>query len=260
MGLRDMPETERENTAGSKSALPLRLQDIHFRVDGLSLIENLSLTLEAGGPTFLIGPNGAGKSLLLRICHGLVKPTKGRILWGDGKDLTDTTRRQYRRRQAMVFQRPILMRRSVAANVEFALKLRGMSQANRKQRVAQALEVAHLQHLAQRPAMVLSGGEQQRLALARAWSVDPEIMLLDEPRANLDPSSTKALETVIEDISRAGTKILMATQDLGQARRLAAEVLLIHKGNLVERASASDFFAAPRSPEGRAFLEGDLLV
>jgi tungstate transport system ATP-binding protein len=255
-----MPELGQKNAAGSKSALPLCLQGIHFRVDNLSLIEDLSLNLEAGGPTILVGPNGAGKSLLLRICHGLARPTKGQIIWGGGNRLSEATTRDYRRRQAMVFQRPVLLRRSVADNIEFALKLRGLGLPHRKQKVGRALEVAHLQHLAQRPAMVLSGGEQQRVALARAWSVDPEIMLLDEPSANLDPSSTRALEAVIEDISRAGTKILMATQDLGQARRLATDILLMHKGRLVERSTASDFFASPQSAEARAFLKGDLLI
>ena len=240
--------------------LPLRLEAIHFHAGGLPLIDDFSFEVTKGGPTLLVGPNGAGKSLLLRICHGLIAPSRGRIFWGGGNKLSPANVQDVRRRQAMIFQRPVLLRRSVAANLDFALKLRGLPLPQRRERVARALHVAQLEHLAQRQATVLSGGEQQRVAMARAWAVEPEMMLLDEPSANLDPASTRALEAVIADIVAAGTKILMATHDLGQARRLAEEVLLIHKGRMLERATALDFFAAPRSAAAKAFLRGDLLL
>jgi tungstate transport system ATP-binding protein len=201
----------------------------------------------------LLGPNGAGKSLLLRLCHGLIKPTRGEITWGRQSPVLA------HRWVAMVFQKPVLLRRSAAANVAYALAVRGVPRRARKAFVDQTLTSAGLDHLAQRPARVLSGGEQQRLAIARAWILRPQVLLLDEPTASLDPTATHAIETMIQTIRKSGTRIIMSTHELAQARRLGDEVLFIHKGRLLAHTPAREFFNRPRSEQASAFLAGQLL-
>jgi tungstate transport system ATP-binding protein len=235
--------------------LRLTLEEVSFEIGGKKLIDRMSLTLGGGPPTVVMGPNGAGKSLLLRLCHDLLRPTSGRIVWNIGMS-TDV-----RRAQAMVFQRPVMLRRSVAANVDYALRASGMRERKaRRERVAWALEQAGLAPLAGRSARVLSGGEQQRLALARAWALQPQVLFLDEPAANLDPAATRACEDMIHTINTAGTKIVMTTHDLGQAKRLASEVLFLHQGRLAEQTPACVFFNQPQSRPAAAFLEGKLYV
>ncbi|MDH3595381.1 MAG: ATP-binding cassette domain-containing protein [Rhodospirillales bacterium] len=234
----------------SASILPGRLEGLGFEAGGRRLIDGLTLAFEAGPRTVILGPNGAGKSLTLRLAHGLIAPSAGRVVWrttGAG------------RRQALVFQRPVMLRRSAAANVDYALALRRVTGAERVRRRDRVLERTGLAELARRPARVLSTGEQQRLALARAWAIEPEVLFLDEPTASLDPAATRAVEAIVNAIHEAGTKIVMTTHDLGQARRLADEIVFLHRGRLLEHAPAETFFDAPASAEARAFLEGDLL-
>jgi tungstate transport system ATP-binding protein len=233
--------------------LPLAVENLTYTAGAARLIDGLTFALEAGPRTVIVGPNGAGKSLLLRLCHGLLAPTAGSIRWSDGAG-PDASRRQ-----AMVFQRPVMLRRSAAANVEFALALRHIPRDQRKERVAAALAKTGLADVAGRPARVLSFGEQQRLALARAWALEPQVLWLDEPTASLDPAATRAVEAIIDAIHAGGTKIVMTTHDLGQARRLGDEIILLHKGRIVERAPTTDFFERPQSPLSRAFIEGELL-
>ncbi|HLT01846.1 MAG TPA: ATP-binding cassette domain-containing protein [Geminicoccaceae bacterium] len=234
--------------------LPLRLERVCFQAGGQRLIDEISLTLEAGTRTVVLGPNGAGKSLLLRLCHGLLRPSAGTIRWA----WDDAAR--LRSAQAFVFQRPVLLRRSAAANVAYALAVAGVPRAERGERVQAALEQVGLAHLADRPARVLSGGEQQRLALARAWAQQPKVMFLDEPTANLDPAATRAIEAVIAALYERGVKIVMTTHDLGQARRHADEIVFLHKGRLVEHTDAARFFTRPDTPEARTFVAGELLA
>lgn len=233
--------------------LPLVVWDLCFFSGEKKLLDRVSFTTEQGPRTIILGPNGAGKSLLLRLCHGLLRPTSGSIHWAGA------TTSQVQQRQAMVFQRPVLLRRSVAANVHYGLRIQGVPGRQRAALVEAALQQAGLSALAERPARVLSGGEQQRLALARAWALQPEVLFLDEPTANLDPAATRAVETLLAHIHQAGTKIIMTTHDLGQARRLADEVLFLHHGRLLDQSPAATFFSAPQSPEAAAFLEGRLL-
>jgi tungstate transport system ATP-binding protein len=237
----------------SHAILPLAVQGLHYTVGGARLIDDLTFTLEAGPRTIIVGPNGAGKSLLLRLCHGLLQPSAGSVRWTNGAGIDPA------RHQAMVFQRPVMLRRSVAANVDFALALRKIPREARKRRVAEVLAKTGLEDFAHRPARVLSFGEQQKLALARAWALEPQVLWLDEPTASLDPAATRAVETIIAAIHASGTKIVMTTHDLGQARRLGDEVLFLCKGRLIERANMADFFDRPRNPLSKAFANGDLL-
>jgi len=240
---------------GSPSIPPLRLESLSLTVDGERLVDGITVRLEAGPRTVILGHNGAGKSLLLRLCHGLLTPSAGRVIWSDH----DLGQDWVRRRQAMVFQHPVVLRRSARANVTYGLALAGVSWRDRRKQADDALAEVGLAELADRPARALSGGERQRLALSRAWALHPEVLLLDEPTASLDPAATRAVETVIAAFDMAGTKIIMTTHDLAQARRLADEVLFLHKGRLLEHAPAAEFFNGPRTPEGRAYISGELL-
>ncbi|MCA3325257.1 MAG: ATP-binding cassette domain-containing protein [Roseomonas sp.] len=229
--------------------LPLRAEGLGFSAGVIAILSDVSLTLEAGSPSIIVGPNGAGKSVLLRLLHGLLAPSTGRVLWaGDAA-----------RRQAMVFQRPVLLRRSVLANAVYPLKLAGVAAAEREPRARAALEMVGLAALADRPARRLSGGEQQRLALARAAALSPEVLFLDEPCASLDPTATRAVEEIVGTLAARGTKIVMTTHDLGQARRLAGEVLFLNRGRLREQTPAAAFFNQPATPEAAAFLRGELV-
>jgi tungstate transport system ATP-binding protein len=223
--------------------LPLRLEAVAFR----DIIQPLSLEIEPGPSTIILGANGAGKSVLMRLMHGLLAPTRGRVVWSADHPGP---------KQAMVFQRPVMLRRSALANVVYALKIARVENAARL--ALDALKEVGLAHLAHRPARVLSGGEQQRLALARAWALHPEVLFLDEPTASLDPSATREVEAIIRAFDASGTKIVMATHNLGQARRLGDEVLFIHQGRLVERAPVDRFFGEPASAEAAAFIKGEL--
>jgi tungstate transport system ATP-binding protein len=158
----------------------------------------------------------------------------------------------------MVFQRPVVLRRSALANVVYGLKIAGVSGTERELRARDVLEAVGLADRADRPARVLSGGEQQRLALARAWALGPEVLFLDEPTANLDPGATREIESIIAAIHAGGTKIIMTTHNLGQARRLGDEILFLYEGRLVERALVNRFFAAPASPEAASFIRSEL--
>jgi tungstate transport system ATP-binding protein len=234
------------------SILPLRLQEVSFAAGEKAIIERVDLVLESGPRTVILGPNGAGKSVLMRLCHGLLAPTSGRIQWATPE------RRGERRRQAMVFQRPVMLRRSALANVVYALKLARVPHAEREGQARVALEGVGLGDLSERSARVLSGGEQQRLALARACALRPEVLFLDEPTSALDPAAVVAVEATIEAMRNDGTKIVMTTHDLDQARRIADEVLFLHHGRLLEHLPADRFFAAPQSAAAQAFIAGRL--
>ena len=217
----------------------IRFDDVTVAAGSVTLLDRLSLAIEPGPPTVLIGPNGAGKTTLLRLAMGLLAPTAGSVTRTD-------------ERRAIVFQRPTMLRRSAAANIRYA--------SAGGDRTRELLALVGLEHAADRPARRLSAGEQQRLALARALARDPTILFLDEPTASLDPGSTKAVEDVIRTVSARGIKIVMSTHDLGEARRLAGEVALLHRGRLVEKGPAPSFFDAPRTQDARRFIAGELLV
>ena len=234
------------------SILPLRLTEVSFAAGGRTIIDRMSLEIERGPCTIILGPNGAGKSVLMRVMHGLLAPTAGRVEWSAPE------RPGRPRRQAMVFQRPIMLRRSAYANIAYALDIAGIPHAQHDALVREALDSVGLAHLAHRPARVLSGGEQQRLDLARAWALHPEVLFLDEPTASLDPGATREIETLIKAFDAAGTKVVMATHNLGQARRLGDEILFLADGRLAERSPVERFFSKPESAQAASFIKGEL--
>jgi len=232
--------------------LPLALDNVSFVAGGRAIVDSISCEIAAGGRTIIVGPNGAGKSVLMRLCHGLLQPTAGRVFWRGASG------NAVHRRQAMVFQRPVMLRRSALANIEYALALQNVSRGERARQAQDALARVGLAHLSDRPARVLSGGEQQRLALARAWALRPEVLFLDEPTASLDPGAAREIENAIAAVHASGTKIVMTTHNLGQARRLGDDILFMHQGRLAERAPAERFFTATATTEAAAFIKGEL--
>jgi tungstate transport system ATP-binding protein len=230
------------------SILPLRLQDVSFAVRGKALLDGIDLTLAVGRLTVVMGPNGAGKSLLLRLCHGLLRPTAGRVVWAGGGG-----------RHAMLFQRPVLLRRTARANLHHALAIVGHGYSERRRRADAVIRRFGLAELAERQARSLSGGEQQVLALARVAALEPEVLFLDEPSSALDPGATARIEAMLRLLVDDGVKLVLVSHDLGQARRLADEVVFLHRGRLIEQTPATAFFARPATREARAFINGDLL-
>jgi len=232
--------------------LPLTLKNVTYYSGGKQLLK-CNVTISEGPNTMVLGPNGAGKSIFLRVCHGLLKPTEGQVEWtGKEKDANNPN-------QAMVFQKPIMLQRTAEANLAYGLKLRKATKDVIKQRVSQVLQRVGLTEAAKQLATSLSAGEQQRLALGRAWVLEPDVLFLDEPTANLDPGSTAEVEIIIQEIKKSGTKIVMTTHDLGQARRLGGDIIFLYGGTLKEHSPAEKFFDSPKTKEARAFLNGEIL-
>lgn len=247
-----MTDPEELSEARESQGIKGEARRLVYRVGGKNLIDHIDLELPPGSLTMIMGPNGAGKSLLIRLMHGLLMPTAGQVLWG-GEAIDESQRR----RQAMVFQRPVLLRRSAAANIRFVLNLRGDAS---DERVESVLEMVGLKDQGGQAARLLSGGEQQRLALARALALEPGILFLDEPTASLDPASTAAIEEIVRKAHQCGRKVIFITHDLGQARRLADDVVFLNEGRLVEHTKADKFFGAPESREAEDYLSGRLVI
>jgi tungstate transport system ATP-binding protein len=218
----------------------VELEGLSLAEGGVAIVRDVSLKVGAGR-TAILGPNGAGKSSLLRLMHGLLRPSGGRVVWPLPLS------------QGMVFQRPVMLRATVLANIEYGLALRGLPTA----RARAALARVGLPELVHRQARKLSGGEQQRVALARAWALDPQVLFLDEPTASLDPASSREVERIIGEIAAAGTKIVMTTHNLGQARRLAEEIVFLDAGCVVEQTPVDEFFRQPRTEAARAFISDE---
>ncbi len=236
----------------STTILPLRLENAVVRKRGKLIIDAISLTFEPTGMTIVMGPNGAGKTTLLRLIHGLERPRSGRVSWNCSADDAQS-------RQAFVFQTPIMMRRSVLDNIAYPLTVRGSSKSEaRKQAADWAINVG-LGDALQLEAANLSGGERQKLAIARALIGKPDILFLDEPTTNLDGKSTREIEAILQSAHSSGTRMIMTTHDIGQARRLATEVVFLNKGRLCEHSTAEVFFEGPHSDAARAYLNGEIL-
>ena len=239
-------------TGRADSLLPLEISSLSYYAGGEKLLDDIDLTIDSVGISVIMGPNGAGKSLLLRLVHGLLTPGGGEVRWQ--RKAMDTA---LRRRQALVFQKPVLLRRSVAANLDFVLKPRG---GRYRERRDQLLRQAGLYALRDRPARLLSGGEQQKLALARALATEPAALLLDEPSASIDAASTLEIEDQLHQARKRGIKIILVTHDIGQAHRLADDVAFMHNGRVLEYSAAAVFFDAPSSPQAKAYLEGRIVI
>lgn len=236
----------------SASILPLVVEAAEVRRKGVRLIGPVSCRIAGDGVTIVIGPNGAGKTNFLRLLHGLERATAGSISWAKPPETA-------RRRQAFVFQSPVTMRRNVTESIAFPLRLDGMSRARANARAADWAIRVGLGPMLDRRAGVLSRGERQKLALVRALIREPDVLFLDEPCASLDGAATREIEAILCEARANGTRIVMATHDMGQARRLADEVIFIHQCGIKEFGPAPAFFTDPQTEEARAFLRGDIL-
>ena len=233
---------------------PLVFENIGIDIDDRHLLTDVSCRIEPSGITVLIGANGAGKSLFLRIATGLLPPTSGNVA-----GMIDNLDDQPNLCQSIIFQKPVLLRRSTFANIAFVLQSKGLGREEMNNRVTKALVAARLEQRANAPARKLSGGEQQRLALARALASEPCVLFLDEPTASLDPTSTKIVEDMIMKADENGIKIIHVTHDIKQARRLADDILFLHNGRLLVHQNAEAFFANPGCDEAQAYLDGRMI-
>jgi tungstate transport system ATP-binding protein len=227
--------------------------------DGRSVLQVEQLAIPEGEIFALVGPSGAGKSTLLRLLNFLEPPSRGAVIYrGRSFNTTSTIPVAVRRRVTTVFQRPILLQRSVWDNVAYGLRLRG--RARRQERIESALEQVGLAHLAHQNARTLSGGEAQRVALARAMVLEPDVLLLDEPTANLDPYNVGLIEEIVCNLNeKAGTTLVLVTHNIFQARRLAHRVALLLEGEVVEVAPVERFFESPEDERTAAFVQGDMV-
>lgn len=217
-----------------------------------TLVGPVDLRLQGQGVTMVIGPNGSGKTSLLRMLHGIARLGTGSVDWACDQATA-------RARQGFVFQTPIMMRRTVQGNLTYPLRLSGVSRAEARARAADAAAKVGLGNMLDRPAPFLSGGERQKLALARALITKPDLLFLDEPCASLDGRATREIEAILTDTAAQGTRLIMSTHDMGQARRLGDEVLFMLNGKVHEHSPAAEFFETPSSAQGRAFLNGDIV-
>lgn len=232
------------------AALPIVIEGLRYRVGDRPILKGVDMSVTSSGITAIIGANGAGKSVLLRLIDGLLAPTSGTIRIGPSAGIRPST--------AFVFQRPGLVRASAAANVALALAPLGLGAGERAERARAALRHVGLSERAGAPATRLSGGEQQRLALARAWARAPDLLLLDEPTANLDPASSRVIEDLVASMAAAGTKVVLVSHNLGQVMRLAEDVVVLAGGLAVEHGPVRTTLSSPRSPQARAYLTGEM--
>lgn len=230
----------------------LVLDDTAYEVDETMLLGPIDLRYDKAGITAILGPNGAGKSLFLSLCQGMIRPTSGTVSW-DG-----AAAHLARGRRGIVFQTPTIMRRSVFDNVSFALRAADRPCRDLRTRVMQVLERVNLAAKAALPAAALSGGEGQRMALARAIVIRPEVLLLDEPSSNLDPASTRQLEDIVRGVAGDGVAVFLATHDIAQAKRLADHILFMDRGHFTDVAAAGTFFEGPTSEPATRYLRGEL--
>ena len=232
------------------NCLPIYIKDLCLTLDERKILSSLNLSINSDDVTVIMGPNGAGKSIFLKILNGILTPTSGCITWNNKKQFSDTLNTQ-----AFVFQKPILLRRSVIANLDYMDSVLGYKKKISKDRL---LEIVQLQKQKNQPARMLSLGEQQRLSLVRSLMLRPNLLLLDEPTANLDPASTKIIEGIVLNLKKMGIKIIFVTHNILQAKRLADDIIFLNKGKMVEHLNKQEFFSNSKSIEVQNYLNGIL--
>ena len=232
------------------NCLPVYIKDLSLILDERKILSSLNLSINSDNVTVIMGPNGAGKSIFLKILNGILTPTSGCITWNNKKQFSDTLNTQ-----AFVFQKPILLRRSVIANLDYMDSVLGYKKKISKDRL---LKIVQLQKQKNQPARMLSLGEQQRLSLIRSLMLRPNLLLLDEPTANLDPASTKIIEDIILNLKMMGIKIIFVTHNILQAKRIADEIIFLNEGKMVEHLNKQEFFSNSKSIEVQNYLNGIL--
>jgi len=240
-------------------SLSVELQNISKVFAAKTVLNQVSYCFCQGKTYVLIGPSGAGKSTLLKIIDFLEKPTQGQVFYNGLPVKNEVERLALQRKIGMVFQQPVLFSGTVLDNLFYGLKVRGEKLRPNKGKLLKVMEKVGLAKMEKQKATTLSGGEQQRLALARSMILEPELLLLDEPTANLDPANVKLIEDLLGEIKQRGTTIIMVTHNLFQAKRLADEVLFFYEGNLIESKRVEKLFTSPEHELTQAFLNGEMI-
>ena len=231
---------------------PIKIEKLNYSSGNNQIITNANITIQSKGITVIMGPNGSGKSVLVRLLHGLLTPTTGYISYNNS-----SLDKSIRRRQAMVFQTPTLLRRTVLSNIAFADSINGKTDLAHCKILLNLLGLKSFQSY---PAQLLSAGEKQRLALARALVLKPYILFLDEPTANLDPASIQLIEEIVQNANKSGVKIVFITHDIGQAKRIADDIIFLNKGEILEYTETNLFFQTPQTKETAAYLDGNIIL
>ena len=236
----------------SKSLTPIVVSNLSILLGEIKILDKINCKIHNESIIAILGPNGAGKSMFLKSINGLIG-VETRKIYFNSREINDHIRKD----MALVFQKPTLLRRTVLENMQFVLekknKISNLQITNLLQRVG-------LDIYKYKPARLLSGGEQQRLSLARALLINPSLLLLDEPTANLDPYSLNLIEEIILDENKKGKTIILTTHDMGQAKRLAKEILFFNKGRLLEQTKAINFFKKPKTKEAQSYINGKILL
>jgi len=237
----------------------LELKNISKKYGDTIALRNVSLRVIKGEILAIIGPNGCGKTTLLRIMAGIEKPTSGEIFYGLTK-VDDSSIDEVLSRSTMVFQRTVFFNTTAYKNLAYGLKLRGYPKKEIKERVKEVMNMVRLEGFENKPAKKLSGGEQQRLSLARALLLNAELILLDEPTANLDPYNVAMIEEIISEINKnLNVTIVIATHNIFQAKRLGKRIVFLFDGEVIEVGNSDEIFENPRDKRTKPFIKGEMV-
>ena len=231
---------------------PIQFVDLSVVLGQKLILDKINCKIKSNSITAVLGPNGAGKSIFLQTINGLVSIQSGRLTFNSMQN-----NQEIREQQAMVFQTPVLLRRTVMANMQFVSNLRNKKS---NQLLKNLLDKVGLEGYEEKPARLLSGGEKQRLSIARALIVNPNLLLLDEPTANLDPYSLNLIEDLVLEENSIGKTVIFTTHDMSQAKRLATDVIFLNKGKVLEQTVSKTFFKKPKSFEAQKYINGEILI
>ena len=237
---------------GAHDLTPIQFKDLSVILGQKIILDKINCKIKSNSITAVLGPNGAGKSIFLQTINGLFSVESGRLTF----NLMEINQ-EIRKQQAMVFQNPVLLRRTVIANLQFISNLRN-KESNRL--LKKILSKVGLEGYEKKPARLLSGGEKQRLSMARALIINPNLLLLDEPTANLDPYSLKLIEDLVLEENSIGKTIIFTTHDMSQAKRLATDVIFLNKGKVLEQTISKTFFKSPKTLEAQKYINGEILI
>jgi tungstate transport system ATP-binding protein len=231
---------------------PIQFVDLSVVLGQKLILDKINCKIKSNSITAVLGPNGAGKSIFLQTINGLVSIQSGRLTFNSMQN-----NQEIREQQAMVFQTPVLLRRTVMANMQFVSNLRNKKS---NQLLKNLLDKVGLEGYEEKPARLLSGGEKQRLSMARALIVNPNLLLLDEPTANLDPYSLNLIEDLVLEENSIGKTVIFTTHDMSQAKRLATDVIFLNKGKVLEQTVSKTFFKKPKTFEAQKYINGEILI
>jgi len=231
---------------------PIRFKDLSVILGQKIILDKINCKIKSNSITAVLGPNGAGKSIFLQTINGLISIQSGRLTFNSMEK-----NQEIRKQQALVFQNPVLLRRTVMANMQFVLNLRNRES---NQLLKNILDKVGLEGYEKKSARLLSGGEKQRLSMARALIVNPNLLLLDEPTANLDPYSLNLIEDLVLEENSIGKTVIFTTHDMSQAKRLATDVIFLNKGKVLEQTVSKTFFKSPKTLEAQKYINGEILI